>query len=171
MKPNIKWKASYLEMLEDWKSTNENLVPFSLKYETNDFNEFIALNEKFEVTPEPGFVCNSTFWLVNNDDKIVGTSNIRHKLNDKLLIEGGHIGYGIRPTFRRMGYATKILELSLKEAAKFGIKKALVTCNKSNTGSKKAILKNGGIFRKEQIVDGKISLSFWIDTEKKVAGT
>ncbi|MEO1263856.1 MAG: GNAT family acetyltransferase, partial [Bacteroidota bacterium] len=60
-------------------------------------------------------------------------------------------------------YATKILELSLSEAKKIGIKKALLTCSKDNIGSAKVIQKNGGIFRKEQLVDGKPSLSFWIE--------
>jgi len=163
IKPNFNLKAEYLEMLEDWKKTNEKLVPFSLKYDTSDFEKFIAMNRDFEINPEEGFVCNSTFWLLNDEGKIVGTSNIRHSLTDKLLIEGGHIGYGIRPSERRKGYAKKILELSLIEAKKLGIEKALVTCNKDNIGSVKAISKNGGIFRKERMVDGKLSLSFWIE--------
>lgn len=163
IKPNFNLKTEYLEMLNDWKRANEKLVPFSLKYDTNDFKKFIEMNEDFEIEAEDGFVCHSTFWLLNEAGKIVGTSNIRHALTDKLLIEGGHIGYGIRPSQRRKGYATKILELSLIEAKKLGIKKALITCNKDNIGSKKAILKNGGVFRKEQIVEGKLSLSFWIE--------
>jgi len=163
IKPNFNFKTEYLEMIEDWKKTNEKLVPFSLKYDKSDFKKFIELNEYFEFHPKNGFVCHSTFWLLNKARKIVGTSNIRHSLNDKLLIEGGHIGYGISPTQRRKGYASKILALSLIEAKKLGIKKALLTCYEDNIGSKKVILKNGGIFRKEQMVDGKLSLSFWID--------
>lgn len=150
-------------MLEDWKKGNEKLVPFSLSYDTSDFEKFVEMNKTFETNPEEGFVSHTTFWLLNKAGKIVGTSNIRHTLSEKLLIEGGHIGYGIRPSERRKGYATKILELSLIEAKKIDIKKALVTCNKDNIGSKKAILKNGGIFRKERLVDGKLSLSFWIE--------
>jgi len=163
VKPNFKLRIQYLEMLEDWKNSNDELTPFSLEYETSDFKKFIEMNENFELNPEDGFVCHSTFWLVNEDGEIVGTSNIRHNLTDKLLIKGGHIGYGIRPSPRRKGYANKILELSLIEAKKIGVEKALLTCDKDNIGSSKVILKNGGIFRKEQVVDGKLSLSFWIE--------
>ena len=163
IKPTTNLKTEYLEMLEDWKKKDDKLVPFSLKYDTSDFKKFIEVNKNFEINSEKGFVCHSTFWLINEENKIVGTSNIRHSLNDNLLIEGGHIGYGIRPTQRRKGYATKILELSLKEAKRLGIKKALLTCNKDNIGSAKVIIKNGGIFRKEQLVNGKLSLSYWIE--------
>lgn len=165
IKPTIIFKKAYLEMLKDWEKTKEKKVPFSLKYETIDFQKFLELNEHFELHPAKGFVCHSTFWLLNDEDKIVGTSNIRHALTEKLLMEGGHIGYGISPSHRRKGYATKILELSLKEAKKMGIKKALLTCDKDNIGSNKVIQKNGGIFRKEQLVKGKLSLSFWIEIE------
>ena len=165
IKPTIIFKKAYLEMLKDWEKTKEKKVPFSLKYETIDFQKFLELNENFERNPAKGFVCHSTFWLLNDEDKIVGTSNIRHALTEKLLMEGGHIGYGISPSHRRKGYATKILELSLKEAKKMGIKKALLTCDKDNIGSNKVIQKNGGIFRKEQLVKGKLSLSFWIEIE------
>ena len=163
IKPTTNLKTEYLEMLEDWKKKDDKLVPFSLEYDTSDFKKFIEVNKNFEINSESGFVCHSTFWLINEENKIVGTSNIRHSLNDNLLIEGGHIGYGIRPTQRRKGYATKILELSLKEAKRLGIKKALLTCNKDNIGSAKVIIKNGGIFRKEQLVNGKLSLSYWIE--------
>ena len=163
IKPNVNLKTEYLEMLNDWEKAKEKRVPFSLRYDISDFQRFIEVNQKFELNPEKGFVCHSTFWLLDDTDKIVGTSNIRHSLTEKLLIEGGHIGYGIRPSQRKKGYATKILALSLKEAKEIGINKVLLTCNKDNIGSTKVIQKNGGVFRKEQMVNGKLSLSFWIE--------
>ena len=165
IKPTINLRTAYLEMLGDWERTGEPMVPFSLAYDASDFKKFIAINENFEVNPAKGFVCHSTFWLVDNQGKIVGTSNVRHSLTADLLIQNGHIGYGIRPSERKKGYASKILALSLKEAKKIGIKRALLTCDKDNIGSKKVILKNGGIFRREEMVNGKMSLSFWINID------
>ena len=37
------------------------------------------------------------------------------------MLDGGHIGYGIRPSKRKKGYASKILELALKEAKKLNL--------------------------------------------------
>ena len=46
-----------------------------------------------------------TFLLIRaNDNKIIGTINIRWNLTEKLKQFGGNIGYGIRPTERRKGY-------------------------------------------------------------------
>lgn len=43
---------------------------------------------------------------------IVGAVNIRHYLNESLLLNGGHIGDGVRPSERRKGVATKMIALS-----------------------------------------------------------
>lgn len=162
IKPNINLKEEYLAMLEEWESTEEEKVPFSLQYDTSNFEEFLKMNKAFETKPKEGFVCHTTFWLVNDKNQLIGVSNIRHELNDDLRIKNGHIGYGIRPSFRRKGYATKILALSLEKAKYLGVKKALLTCNKSNIGSQKVITNNGGILRREEIVNGENLISFWI---------
>jgi predicted acetyltransferase len=47
---------------------------------------------------------------------ILGSVNIRHCLNEDLLFRGGHIGYGIRPTQRKNGYATLMLGLALEKS-------------------------------------------------------
>ena len=51
----------------------------------------------------------------------VGAINIRHYLSEKLLLDGGHIGDGVRPSERRKGYATEIIRLGLEECKKLGI--------------------------------------------------
>ncbi|MCD4817877.1 MAG: GNAT family N-acetyltransferase [Candidatus Cloacimonetes bacterium] len=82
---------------------------------------------------------------------------------DKLRIEGGHIGYGIRPSARNQGYGTKILELALKKVSEIGIKKVLVTCDKQNIHSARIILKNGGKFDSEIEYNNKIVQRYWIE--------
>jgi predicted acetyltransferase len=163
--PTTALQIEHTEMLNEWLRTGEKIVPFSLKPYTADFNEYIKhLIERSKGIGIPEhFVPNSTFWLVNINNKILGTVNIRHRLTDFLLKEGGHIGYGIRPSERKKGYATKILELALLEAKKLGINKALVTCDSDNIGSKKTILKNNGIYYQTNTVEGKEKLGYWID--------
>lgn len=161
--PTMKYKTQYLEMLEDWKISNENPVPFSVRYDVNDFPKFIEKTNSFKSIQDEGFVHHSTFWMIDEADRIVAVSNLRHYLNESLLIKGGHIGYGVRPAERRKGYATKILALTLLEAKKLGIRKALVTCDKDNIASSKTIIRNGGILWKEHVVDDVDTLNYWIE--------
>jgi predicted acetyltransferase len=163
IEPDITYKKQYLEMMDDWRSSNEQLVPFCLKYDTADFEEFIKITNSFKKVQDKGFVHHSTFWLITDDDQIAGVSNLRHYLNENLLLEGGHIGFGIRPSYRRKGYASLLLELTLLEAKKLNIDKALLTCDKSNIASAKTILKNGGALWKEHIHKGVVKQNYWIE--------
>ena len=163
IEPNTIYKNTYLEMMEEWRSSGEELVPFTLEFDITDFDKFILFTNSFKNVKPEGFVHHSTFWLITDDDEIAGVSNLRHYLCKSLLLEGGHIGFGIRPSFRRKGYAAKLLELTLLEAKKLNLSKVLLTCDKSNTGSSKTIQKNNGVLWKEQILDGIMKQYFRID--------
>jgi predicted acetyltransferase len=91
-----------------------------------------------------------TFLAAEAGGELVGRVSIRHQLNDFLLREGGHIGYGVLPGHRRRGYATQILAQSLVIARSLGIDRVLVTCDDDNAGSAAVIEANGG--RLENIV-------------------
>ena len=62
-------------------------------------------------------------------------------LHGKLFEIGGNVGYAIRPSERKKGYATTLLGLLLDEFDKLGIENALVTCRENNIGSKKTMNK------------------------------
>ena len=121
--------------------------------------EWIAYNEQHPKA-------DSTFFCFDDQRNImVGAVNIRHDLNEYLLKYGGHIGDGVRPSERRKGYATKMINLALKECKKLKIKRVLLVCDKNNIGSAKSIINNGGILENEVINDDKIIQRYWIDLE------
>ena len=95
-------------------------------------------------------------------DIMVGAVNIRHYLNEALLLNGGHIGDGVRPSERRKGVATKMIGLALQECKGLGINNVLMVCDKDNVGSAKSILNNGGVLENEVVVDGMIEQRYWI---------
>ena len=87
-----------------------------------------------------------TFLLIRkNDNKIIGTINIRWNLTEKLKQFGGNIGYGIRPTERRKGYNKVNLYLGLKVCQNYGISKVLMDADKDNPASWRTIESLGGI--------------------------
>src|SRR5436190_9127337 len=73
--------------------------------------EILAEQEQGINLPSPRHV-PSTFLFAFDGNRIVGRASIRHRLNEFLLREGGHIGYVVVPEFRRRGYATAILRLA-----------------------------------------------------------
>lgn len=105
-----------------------------------------------------------------SDNKVIGTIQIRHRLNESLLKSGGHIGDGVRPTERRKGYATEMIRLALEECKKLGINRVLMDCNKNNIASAKSIINNGGILENEIMhEDGEVYQRYWISLKKRYA--
>jgi len=166
--PILNLESKYKAMLADWKRSGEKLVPFVLEYDATNFEALITRckNEAQGVNmPLAGrrvMVPHSTFWLTDQQNTILGVVNLRHTLNEDLRKIGGHIGYGIRPSMRRNGYATKILELALLEARKMGIQDVMLSCYKNNIGSSKSILNNGGTLAEEKELEGEIVQNYWI---------
>jgi predicted acetyltransferase len=96
---------------------------------------------------------------------LVGRVSIRHELNDYLLNFGGHIGYGVRPGFRRQGFATEILRQGLVIARAAGVDRILVTCDENNHASAAVIERNGGVLEdvRTDEADGVRRSRYWID--------
>ncbi len=164
VKPDILFEVPYKRFISDFGS--EPLVPFPLNFPHDDFPTLVRkLSDNSQGKDLPkGFVANSSYWFLDNAGKMVGASNLRHRLTEALMKEGGHIGYGVGPSFRKKGHATKILEMMLQEAKCIGISEMLVTCDKTNEASRKTIFRNGGIFDSEELSEpnGKIIQRFWI---------
>lgn len=110
------------------------------------------------IPPKPGWVHCSYYWIVA-DGAFVGYLAMRHRLNESLLEEGGHIGYSVRPSRRRQGVAGTALALALPMARERGIERALVTCDEDNEGSRRTIERNGGVL--EDVRADK--RRYWID--------
>ena len=80
-----------------------------------------------------------------DDDRLLGLIQIRLALRDYLLHFGGHIGYCVRPTERRKGYATLMLRHALDICRKENLRRVLVTCLDTNLASARTIERCGGM--------------------------
>ncbi|MCK0110865.1 GNAT family N-acetyltransferase [Ornithinimicrobium sp. F0845] len=97
-------------------------------------------------------------------EEIVGRAHIRHELTPALLEEGGHIGYGVRPDYRRRGYATAMLRQGLQVVRGLGVDRALVTCDDDNPASIATIERCGGVLEDTRPRDdGASTRRYWID--------
>lgn len=115
---------------------------------------------------------SKTYFLIRkNDNKLIGMINIRHHLSPKMLVHGGHIGYGIRPTERRKGYNKINLYLGLLKALEeFNLDKVMLDCDVKNLGSDKTIQALGGVLERTDIddYDGVLTNVYWINTKDSI---
>lgn len=98
------------------------------------------------------------------DNRLIGMIQVRHRFNDYLEKYAGHIGYSVRPSERRKGYARKMLKMTLPFCKDLGISRALISCIDGNIGSEKTILANGGVYESTvcEPHKGRILKRFWI---------
>lgn len=159
------YKCEWESFISEFKKNEEKLTPLAMKGNANTFEEFLieTNNNSKGINLPKGIVPSDIYFLVNDNSKyLIGSIDIRHYLNEYLAEYGGNIGYGIRPSERQKGYATKMLALALEECKKLGILKVLITCFKSNVASANTIIKNGGVSENEVVVDGKVKQRYWI---------
>ena len=106
----------------------------------------------------------STFLVAEVGGDIVGRVSIRHELNDRLAAVGGHIGYAVRPAYRRRGYAKSMLRQSLELAKGLELRRVLITCDDDNVASARLIESCGGLLEDVITPDGSPpTRRYWIE--------
>jgi predicted acetyltransferase len=112
----------------------------------------------------PGWTSTTHWWMADPDqpDEFVGAISLRHTIDHPMLASvGGHVGYGVRPSARRRGFASDALRQVVALAAARGIPRLLVTCDLDNVASARTIEANGGELEGE--LGGK--RRYWITTD------
>lgn len=167
IQPTKELREQYISFYKEWLDSGEEIYPWVVEKDPYDFNAYVDFLYSQDSEAKLGasrFVPHTTYWLVNEEMQIAGAVNIRHRLNDKLLKSGGHIGFGICPSCRRQGYATALLRMALEKTKELDMERVLVVCDRGNIGSEKTIVNNGGKFESEFIEeDGNVVRRFWID--------
>lgn len=161
--PSLHHKDQFEEMMDEWEHFGGRIHPGALRrYSGNQkvpYEKWLkwSTDDKDEKTCPEGYAPQHLFFLMNQSGRLLGAVSIRSKLNEGLIKSGGHIGYGIKPSERKKGYATKLLSLTIPKAREICIENILITCDKSNIGSAKTIINNGGILENEIVEeDGNI---------------
>jgi predicted acetyltransferase len=161
--PSDQYQQEFLEMVADYQQAGESYSQHQLAQQ--DFAAYLAQvrNDAQGIGLPAGYAPMSSFWLVK-DRGIVGESRLRHYLTPALEVEGGHIGYAIRPSERGKGYGTLILALTLAQARSLGLQRIRVTCDTDNLASVRVIEKNGGQLAGQTISTrtGKPIFQYWI---------
>lgn len=164
VKPSEEHREEWYAIIKEMEDANEKITPLALKCNAENYDIFLKnardIAEGKNLTE--GFVSADIYFLVDFNGRILGAIDIRHELNEYLLNYGGNIGYGVRPSERKKGYATEMLRLALDICKKRKMDRVLVTCFKSNIGSAKTILKNGGSLENEILDGDELKQRYWI---------
>lgn len=165
-KPTLAYAEAIMEYREEFLNAGDSMDGCGSLPKCTSAEEWVHelnLLENKDTCPE-GKVPSTTYLAIRtSDDKIVGIIDLRHHIDHPILsVWGGHIGYSVRPSERRKGYATEMLRQNLLNCKQYGLERVLVTCDSHNIASKKAILVNGGILEKEITVDGEKIERYWI---------
>ena len=137
------------------------------KYETvEDWIKQIHLCERNETTPTDLVTADQYMLVREGDKRILGMINFRHNLGNSgsYLDEfGGHIGYSVRPSEWRKGYATAMLSLCLERCRELGLNRVLLTCVPDNEASRKTIISCGGKFERLATSEKEVLERYWIE--------
>lgn len=165
IRPAVRFEAEYAAMVREFQRTDEGWFNnFPLAF--SDFPAFVKELEEEEqgIGLPPGVVPQQTYWLVNEQGRILGEIRLRPHLTEPFEQHNGHIGYNIRPAERGKGYATCQLALMLAVARQQALARVMLTIDNENPASVRVIEKNGGKLEWQRTTDsGELLSCYWID--------
>ena len=148
--PGPEHKAQYEEMMEEWERHGGRLNPGALRRWSHKLQKNVSYERWLEWMKEDRETTQDLFFLTDGS-AIIGAISIRYKCAGV----DGHSGYGIRPSQRGKGYATKMLELAIPVLREYGHDPIILSCDKDNIASVKTIMKCGGKFVEEVKEEGR----------------
>ena len=165
-KPAAEMEQAALDYKNEFFQSGEPVIHGDAMLDSMEYGPWLkqTLENWEKETVHENWVQSSTFFAVRESDgRIVGMIDIRHELNDFLEACGGHIGYSVRPSERRKGYATNMLKMALAYAKGLGLSRVMLACDRGNEGSRRTIEKCGGMLEREfKDADGEWTQVYWI---------
>ena len=157
VRPTLEMKEEALTYRQAHFDAGEHVISGSeLLDQTEDYAQWVqdvAANTSPE-TVNPAWVVTDTFFAVDENDSIVGIIDLRHTLND-FLQDFGNVGYSVKPSERRKGYATEMFRQVREIARQAGMQELHMAVHRDNEPSVKTIVNAGGVVCRSFIAEEK----------------
>ena len=160
-----KYEDEYIlkEYVEEHYSNYERNISASNGMTNMNYTEWVEkVNRNSEIADDE-WGRYYLYLVFDDDNKLVGLLNIRFDLTDELREIYGDIGYGVRPSERRKGHATRMLKFALDICREKNMKNVILGCYENNYGSNKTIMKNGGFLYRNDYEEEKLSKDWKIN--------
>ena len=149
IRPTSEYASQIVEYRQEFLDAGDSMDGTGPLRRTSNPEEYIQIcldHEDPLKVPSHLVPATQFFFIRKSDNKLVGMIQVRHHFNDYLEKYAGHIGYSVRPSERRKGYAKKMLKKTLPFCREIGLNKVMITCIDGNIGSEYTILANGGVY-------------------------
>ena len=149
IRPTDEYASQIAEYRQEFLDSGDSMDGCGPLRRIEDPHEYLKLCKDYESEEDiPAHLVPATQFIFvrKSDNRLVGMLQVRHRFNDYLEKYAGHIGYSVRPSERRKGYAKEMLKIALPFCREIGLDKVLISCIDGNIGSEKTILANGGVY-------------------------
>ena len=149
IRPSSEYASQIMEYRQEFLDAGDSMDGCGPLRRIEDPYEYIKTCTEYEdprTVPSHLVPATQFLFVRKSDNRLVGMLQVRHRFNDYLSQFGGHIGYSVRPSERRRGYAKEMMKMTLPFCREMGLGKVLITCADGNVGSEKTILANGGVY-------------------------
>lgn len=136
--PDVALHSSWLAAHREWgPGRHEDGFGIAAEDEVDSSEGFSRFVQRVRTRP------TARLWWVLDDNQVVGGIALRQDDAPNVL-QHGHIGYGVRPSWRGKGVATWALGEVLGRAPAVGLQQVLLVCLDDNVASIKTIERHGG---------------------------
>ncbi len=173
--PSNEYKEQVLEYRKIFLENGDSFDGCAGLEDCETYEEWLDFDNRLSKKYGENYVPSNVYLAIRiSDNKLIGIIDIRKGLSDFLYNYGGNIGYSVIPDERKKGYVTEMLKQILPKCKAMNINRVLLTCDKENIASRKAIIANGGVLENEVPDNSHLGKSgtiqrYWISLKKRYA--